>query len=154
MIVCDRSYLRELERRKKAARKAIPEEVADAIDLEIETIEAQGDAWYGVIVIGLAFRIRFVRFRIYHRKPGFQGNLPMLPVGKPPSYATWFGACSVNKDTKGYRTWVNPDDAIEALKVSHRLHRYENITNSRRGRYAQHRIDKWRIEHGINDQLI
>ena len=42
----------------KASRKALAKEVADAIDREIEAIEAQGDPWYSTRAIALAFRLR------------------------------------------------------------------------------------------------
>ena len=57
MIICDRAYLKELERRSKVARKQLPREVAAGIDAEIEAVEALGDAWYSLRVIAVAFRM-------------------------------------------------------------------------------------------------
>lgn len=132
----------------KAARKLIPCEVAAGIDAEIEAIEAQGDPWYSTPVIALAFRMTHVNNRTHeHPANGFQGHLRKhedLGLG----YAGWFGACAVNKDTRRYQTWVNPDDAIEALQVSHRLNRYEASQILRPGLNRQVRIDKWRLNNG------
>ena len=57
MIVCDRAYLRELERRMKAAKRELPRDVAKGIDAEIEAIEAQGDPDYSAMVMGVGFRL-------------------------------------------------------------------------------------------------
>ena len=126
MIVCDRQYLRELEARMKAARKELPREVAKAIDREIEAIEAQGEPWYGTRVIQIAFKLvecpqSFSRATTGLK--GFQGNLPKL--GKF-LIATWYAACAVNKSNRVYRTWADPDDAIRALTLAHRISRYEH----------------------------
>ena len=160
MIICDRAYLRGLESRMKKARKKLPPEVADAIDREIETIEAQGDPWYGTRVITLAFHLESITkgslFRIQASSAGFQGNLRKF---RSLSYGTWFEACAVNKDTRRYRTWVDPDDAIQALYLAHRIVRYKIIIHNTRGlsslpRQGQIRIDKWRIEHGNTKRTL
>lgn len=158
MIVCDSAYMRELERRMKAARKALAKEVADAIDREIETIEAQGDSWYSTVSIALAFRIdgKTLWRRISHpeKHHGFQGHLRRLPLrgnNRDPYYGSWFAACAVNKDSPKYRTWKNPEDAVKALAISHRLNRYADEANGARWSNAQVRIDKWRLENG-NDE--
>ena len=155
MIVCDRQYLRKLAARMKAARKALPPEVAEAIDLEIEArgsgrpLVRRADNQVGVS----AYIDRNVRSDTQRpARPGFfQGNLPKAPVGKAGMlYGTWFDAMAVNKDTRSYRTWANPDEAIEALWVSHRLHRYER----RNPRSGQIRLDQWRIEHGNGNGAV
>ena len=150
MIVCDKQYLRELQKRMNASRKALPHEVAETIDREIDTIEAQGDTWYGKIAISIAFRMGGKNLhRVYSSCRGFQGHLPRLGQIL---YGTWFDACSVNKDNRQYRTWVDPDDAIRALALAHRIAKYEvRVTafyNNTWKIASQNVIDKWRIEHG------
>ena len=133
MIVCDRAYLKELERRMKDARRKLPKEVANGIDAEIEAIEAQGDPRYSTRVISTAFRVhtRTLGYRTHPRsqsatngKPGcdFQGHLPCLPLNGTngdPICGTWFDAAAVNIDTQFYRTWRTPDELIRALELSH-----------------------------------
>ena len=145
MIVCDQGHLKELKSRMKAARKLLPDDVAGVIDAEIEAIEAQGDPWYSSTVIASAFRLLPAAEwgRLYKGNPAFQGHLPHLADTRI-RYGDWFAACAVNKDTLQYRTWVNPDDAIKALQVAHRLQRYSKLDY----RQEQVRIDKWRLKHG------
>ena len=156
MIVCDRPYLQELRKRMKRARKVLQAEDAEAIDAEIAAIEAQGEPWYGTAAMVVAFRMgnRATMNRRVHCVPGrgrkgFQGNLPKLHGCY---YEEWDGACSVNKDTLHYRTWTNPDDAIRALALAHRIVRYEQrITGQYHNHWklsSQYIIDKWRNEHG------
>ena len=145
MIVCDLAYLRELERRMKAARRELPRDVAAGMDAEIEAIEAEGDPWYSIAAIEIGFRLKrhCLKSRISNNRPnyGFQGHLRKL--GKY-IYATWFDAMTVNKDTQVYRTWRNPDDAIHALQIAHRIARYENPNPHT----SQAKLDKWRLENG------
>ena len=149
MIVCDRAYLRELERQMKEARRELPGEVAAGIDAEIEALEAQGDPWYGTAVMEKVFRLgpRGVAKRTDKSHVMFQGHLPKW---NGLLYGNWFAASSVNKDTSKYRTWVNPDDAIKALQVAHRLQRYSKRT----ARYGQFRLDKWRLKNGNGNEAI
>ena len=145
MIVCDRAYLREeLKSRMKAARQLLPKDVAATIDAEIEAIEAQGDPWYGTRVMAVAFRlpIQSLRSRVAP-STAFQGN---LRKNGPYNYGTWFDACGVNKDTRGYRTWVSPNDAIQALRIAHRIIRYE-AQKLRNRVNSQKYIDKRRLQH-------
>ena len=148
MRICDVSYLKALRRKVQQARKALPPEVAKAIDLEIEEIKAQGGTgpWYSRSVTAEAFNLSYAavenRTRLGH--PGFQGSLPR--DGRY-LYGDWFEACGVNKDTRRYRTWPHPDMAIEALDLAHHLERY-TTTYPKGG--AQNYIDKRRIEHGID----
>ena len=163
MIICDHTYLKELERRMKRVRWMLPLEVADAIDCEIEAIEAQGDPWYSKKVMADAFRITHKtlgsRTNQYPSALGvtFQGHLPSLPLrhnGAALYYGTWFDAASVNKDTFMVKTWRTPDEMIVALSISHRLHRYQNWMKQNHGaRCGQNLIDKWRIENG-NEKVL
>ena len=158
MIVCDAQYMRELERRMKTARKALPVEVTDAIDREIEAIERQGDPWYSLTTIGLAFQVSANTLfnRIHWGRWGFQGDLPRLPLEgtkSDPCCGTWFDAASVNKDARGYRPWETPDQMVAALQISHRFGRYQNALKYKPGQISQNRIDKWRIENG-NEKVL
>ena len=150
LIICDRAYFKELERRMKAARKQLPREAAAGVDAEIEAVEALGDPMYSTPVMATAFRITHttLRHRVNDKNHSFQGHLPPFAGGA--MWGDWFAACAVNKDTMGYRTWVDPNDAIKALKISHRLNRY----SSEHGNLAQTRIDRWRLknDHGNSDQ--
>ena len=125
MRICDTGYLKALRRKVQQARKALPPEVAKAIDLEIEEIKAQGGdgPWYSSATIGKAFNVS--RNDIVHRTnlgaTAFQGSLPTCG---PFLYGDWFEACGVNKDTRYYRTWPYPAMAIEALDLAHHLDRY------------------------------
>ena len=148
MIVCDGKYLRELERQMRAARKALPPSVANAIDAEIEAIEAQGDPSYGTAVRGLAFRMKQY-WRTTKGSLGFQGNLRRAPIAgaRSPMIANWFEAMAVNKSTIYYQTWVAPDDAIQALRTAHRIARYRT-GNKLGNNQDQKAIDRWRLKNG------
>ena len=149
MRICDVSYLKALRRKVQQARKALPPEVAKAIDLEIEEIKAQGGSgpWYSVQTIARAFNCtnHAVQLRTWNNSRGFQGSLPRCGWYL---YGDWFEACGVNKDTRAYRTWPHPTTAMEALDLAHHLERY---TPRHHNTSAQRYIDKRRIEHG-NDR--
>ena len=154
MLVCDGHYRRTLRARKQAARKALPVDVAEAIDKEIDAIEALGDPWYSTRVITVAFRLAknslSNRTNSHDYRQGFQGHLHKCDdIGL--RYGNWFTAVSVNKDTARYRSWQNPEDAIAALRISHRLCRYEYGKPS--GNDSQTKIDQWRLENGNNGTI-
>ena len=155
MIICDRNYLRELERRTKAIRRSLPLNVAEGIDAEIEAVEALGDPWYSVDAIATAFNVtkKGVEARMNLKHRSFQGHLPEVEGLRQGHghvrYGTWLDAAAVNKSTQRYRTWEAPDDAIKALQVSHRLHRYGSQLVGSLNTDAQTRIDRWRLgDHG------
>ena len=127
-VVCDAKYLATLARRLKAARKLSSE--TTRIEAEIEALEQAGDPWYSMPVIATAFNIslEMLHNRTQQGSGAFQGhmrNAPQVIGGEYLQGDTWFSACAVNKDTRAYRTWVDPDDAIKALAISHRIHRLE-----------------------------
>ena len=149
MRICDGSYLKALRKEVEQARKALPSEVAKAIDLEIEAIKAQGGngPWYSTRVMAKAFNMTHSamsnRYTLIHL--GFQGSLPKCGYFR---YGDWFEACGVNKDTYVYRTWPHPKMAKEALDLAHHLERY---TPRHYNNGGQRYIDKRRREHG-NDR--
>ena len=149
MRICDGSYLKALRKEVEWARKALPSEVAKAIDSEIEAIKKQGGSgpWYSTRVIAKAFNISHpaVTARASPAHLGFQGSLPECGRFK---YGDWLEACGVNKDTNSYHTWPHPSMAIEALDLAHHLERYTPSHNNQGG---QRYIDKRRREHG-NDR--
>ena len=154
MIICDRAYLRELESRMKAARRLLPREVAAGIDAEIEAIEAQVDPKYSARTITIAFRLigdsnsapLSNRIYIHKAKNGFQGHLRRSASGQ---YGTWFDAVAICKSLRAYQSWADPNDAIGALRITHRLHRYLMWPRYHHGgKDVQKRLDKWRLEHG------
>ena len=108
MIICDRAYLKELERRCKVARKQLPHEVAAGIDAEIEAVEALGDPMYSTHVMATAFHVTHttLKHRVYDLHDSFQGHLSRF--GANTHWGDWFAACAVNKDTANYRTWAEP----------------------------------------------
>ena len=133
----------------QAARKALPEDVANAIDREIDAVEALENPSYSTRVITVAFRLSgnslSNRINSYDNRQGFQGHLHKCDhTGL--RYGDWFAAVSVNKDTATYRTWQDPDDAIIALKISHRLCRYDY--GKLAGNNSQIKLDRWRLEDG------
>ena len=127
-IVCDAEYLATLARRLQEACK-LSSEATTRMEAEIEALE-QGDPWYSMPVIATAFNIslEMLHNRTDGKHKAFQGNLPTVPLSAgayPLHYGTWMDACAVNKDARSYRTWVDPNDAIKALAISHRIHRLE-----------------------------
>ena len=154
MIVCDRAYLQSLKCRMEEARELLPKEVAVGIDAEIESVEALGDPWYSLQVVAMAFRtVRMAgRVRDNPRRPKTkQGDLPKWG---DLFYGTWFDACAVNKDTRLYRTWVNPNDAIDALQISHRINRYEHTSSYNGQPNGQTRIDKRRSHSDHRNETV
>ena len=127
-VVCDAKYLATLARRLEAARKLSSE--TTRIEAEIEALEQAGDPWYSMPVIATAFNIslEMLHNRTQLRSRAFQGHMreaSQVIGGEYLQYGTWFSACAVNKDARLYRTWVDPEDAISALAISHRIHRLE-----------------------------
>ena len=150
MIICDASYLKALRQEVKQARQALPPQVAEEIDLEIEKIKAQGGTgpWYSSPTIAKAFNLTItsVAGRARLGSHAYQGSLPKCGWYL---YGDWFEACGVNKDTVKYRTWPHPKMAKEALDLAHHWERYR--PPQLRVIYAQSFLDTRRIEHG-NDR--
>ena len=151
VIICDASYLKALRQEVKQARQALPSQVAEEIDLEIEKIKAQGGTgpWYSRPTIAKAFNVSHstVKSRTLLGQVRYQGSLPRYAWWL---YGDWFEATTVNKDTYFYRTWPHPNMAKEALDLAHHLERYRAPRKSR-DNYAQSFLDKRRIKHG-NDR--
>ena len=151
MIICEVRYLKALRQEVKQARQALPSQVAEEVDLEIEEIKAQDEdgPWYSRGVMAKAFNLNWtaVKNRTTLNHDAFQGSLPRY--GKY-LYGDWFEACTVNKDTLKYRTWPHPDMAKEALDLAHHLERYRD-SKLKGTFYAQSLLDKRRSEHG-NDR--
>ena len=147
MIICDAKYLAELRRIERAERKGISRADWIAIDTEIGLLWEQPDqVLFRSNVASLVFRLN--RKTLQHRTEistmavgKYQGQIPK--DGRHP-LGTWFQWAAVNKDTQKYRTWRDPDDMIEAFRLSHAIVRYLELRQ--RFTQPQTKLDKRSLE--------
>ena len=136
MIICDAKYLAELRRIEKEERRTISPDALAKIDDDLTRLWTDPETVrFRSPVAALAFNVSpgVIGMRINQNDAwGFQGN---VPTDGRYALGTWFDWAGVNKDTRYFRTWQNPNDMIAAFKLAHAIIRY-------RGNRLQRALDR------------
>lgn len=145
-----RELRKELTRCRRTAEAVNPREHLKVLtDLKALRRQPFG-LWFATPTICLANRwqLSTINSRTNHNRAHFQGHLRRLPTTRL-KFANYFGVHAISRPSRAWDMWENPEDLEQALDIAHQIIRYRAAaaTLGSRTRFAQYRIDQWRINH-------